>query len=80
MEMDLVITVDTSVVHLAGALGQKTWLLLPYRYEWRWDLSGEDNRWYDSVKVIRQPKTGDWDSVLNEVFRNRLPTILAEEN
>jgi len=72
-EMDLVITVDTSVVHLAGALGKETWLLLPYRYEWRWGLEGEGNHWYDSVKVLRQPRHDDWDSLLEEVFGRRLP-------
>ena len=77
-ELDLVITVDTSVVHLAGALGKPTWLLLPYRYEWRWGLSGEDNRWYDSVKVLRQPATSDWASLLNEVFNKRLKRFIAE--
>jgi tetratricopeptide (TPR) repeat protein len=70
-EMDLIITVDTSIVHLAGAIGKETWLLLPYRYEWRWGLSGERNNWYESVKVLRQPTHGDWDSVLSDVFGHR---------
>jgi hypothetical protein len=72
-QMDLVITVDTSVVHIAGAIGKETWLLLPYRYEWRWGLKGEANPWYESVKVIRQTATGDWNSVLADVFDRRLP-------
>lgn len=71
-EMDLVITVDTSVVHLAGALGKQAWLLLPYRYEWRWGLEGESNHWYDSVKVLRQKRHGDWKALLGEVFGSRL--------
>ncbi|QKV57590.1 MAG: hypothetical protein HT580_10385 [Dechloromonas sp.] len=54
-EMDLVITVDTSVVHIAGALGKPTWLLLPYRYDWRWGLEGEENSWYESVQVLSKP-------------------------
>jgi hypothetical protein len=70
-EMDLIITVDTSIVHLAGAIGKETWLLLPYRYEWRWGLAGEQNNWYESVKVLRQPTHGDWDSVLSDVFNHR---------
>jgi hypothetical protein len=70
-EMDLIITVDTSIVHLAGAIGKETWLLLPYRYEWRWGLAGEQNNWYESVKVLRQPTHGDWDSVLSDVFGHR---------
>lgn len=72
-EMDLIITVDTSIVHLAGALGKSTWLLLPYRYEWRWGMEGDGNPWYDSVRVIRQPSHGDWKAVLDEVFLNLLP-------
>ena len=75
-EMDLVITVDTSIVHLAGALGKMTWLLLPSRYEWRWGLSGEGNNWYDSVRVLRQRISGDWDDLLAEVFGERLPLFV----
>lgn len=72
-QMDLVITVDTSVVHIAGALGKETWLLLPKRYEWRWGLEGETNDWYDSVKVIRQTEHANWQQVLTDVFEHRLP-------
>jgi hypothetical protein len=72
-QMDLVITVDTSVVHIAGALGKATWLLLPKRYEWRWGLEGEENDWYDSVKVIRQAEHANWAAVLQNVFEHRLP-------
>ena len=71
--MDLVITVDTSVVHIAGALGKATWLLLPKRYEWRWGLEGEENDWYDSVKVVRQTEHANWAAVLQNVFEHRLP-------
>ncbi len=77
-EMDLVITVDTSVVHLAGAIGKETWLLLPYRYEWRWGLEGEKNRWYDSVHLFRQKTHGDWSYPMEEVFRRRLPNTTFE--
>jgi hypothetical protein len=72
-QMDMVITVDTSVVHIAGALGKETWLLLPKRYEWRWGLEGEQNDWYDSVKVIRQTEHANWAAVLQDVFEHRLP-------
>ena len=72
-QMDLVVTVDTSVVHIAGALGKETWLLLPKRYEWRWGLEGEENDWYDSVKVIRQTEYANWAAVLKDVFERRLP-------
>ena len=70
--LDLVITVDTSVVHLAGSLGKETWLLFPYRYEWRWGLEGETNCWYDTVKVLRQSTHGAWAPLLDEVFHHRL--------
>lgn len=77
-EMDLVITVDTSIVHLAGALGKPTWLLFPYRYEWRWGLTGEQNSWYDSVRVIRQMDHGDWSPVLAKIFDQLLPEVLLK--
>jgi ADP-heptose:LPS heptosyltransferase len=71
--MDLVITIDSSPVHIAGAIGKETWLLLPYRYEWRWGLEGENTHWYESVRVLRQKKHGDWGTLLSEVFDQRLP-------
>lgn len=71
-QMDLIISVDTSVVHIAGAIGKETWMMLPYRYEWRWGMEGEGNNWYDSVKVIRQPSPGSWAPVLSKVFGKRL--------
>lgn len=74
-EMDLVITVDTSVVHIAGALGKPTWLLLPYRYEWRWNLVGEGNNWYGSVRVFRQSIHGDWKGLLQDIFGSRLKEL-----
>jgi hypothetical protein len=66
-EMDLVISVDTSTIHLAGALGRPAWLLLPYRYEWRWGLEGETNVWYSSVRVCRQERPGAWHELLLSV-------------
>lgn len=79
-EMDIVITVDTSVVHLAGALGVDTWLLLPSRYEWRWGLIGERNNWYSSVRVFRQIRDGDWEEPLNKVFNCKLPEFLGRKS
>jgi hypothetical protein len=52
--MDLVISVDTSVAHLSGALGKETWILLPYAPDWRWLLDRDDSPWYESVKLYRQ--------------------------
>ena len=65
--MDLVISVDTSVAHLAGAIGKTTWVLLPYFPDWRWLLDIENSPWYASIKIYRQPSRGDWDSVIQRV-------------
>ena len=66
-QLDLVITVDTSIVHLAGALGKKCWLLNRYESEWRWGLVSVDSAWYPSVTIFRQKSKGDWHAVINEV-------------
>ena len=68
-EMDLVITVDTSVVHLAGAIGHPTWVLLPYSPDYRWMLDRTDSPWYQTVNLIRQPEIGNWSSVISNVTR-----------
>jgi Flp pilus assembly protein TadD len=70
-ELDLVIGVDTAVVHLAGALGRPVWLLNRFDTCWRWLLNRDDSPWYPSLKQIRQPTQGDWPSVINEL-RHRL--------
>ena len=62
--IDIVISVDTSVAHLAGTLGKNTWVLLPYSPDWRWLLDRNDSPWYSSVKLYRQEKINDWESVL----------------
>jgi Tfp pilus assembly protein PilF len=61
--LDLVITVDTAVAHLAGALGKPTWLLHRYATCWRWGLEGESAPWYPSIRIFRQPIAGEWESV-----------------
>ncbi|MAH84560.1 MAG: hypothetical protein CBB68_09545 [Rhodospirillaceae bacterium TMED8] len=66
-KMDLVVSVDTSTVHLAGALGQPCWALIPFVPDWRWMLERADTPWYDTVQLYRQPAQSDWDSVLKAI-------------
>ncbi len=67
MELDLIIAVDTSVAHLAGALGRETWICLAAGPEWRWMLERTDTPWYGSARLFRQPRAGDWSSVFEDV-------------
>jgi Flp pilus assembly protein TadD len=65
--LDLVITVDTSVAHLAGAMARPVWVLLPYAPDWRWMLHRDDSPWYPSMTLFRQTSPGDWDEVFTRV-------------
>ena len=65
--MDIIISVDTSVAHLAGALGKTTWILLPYVPDWRWLLDRDDSPWYSSIRLYRQETAGKWDEPLKKV-------------
>jgi ADP-heptose:LPS heptosyltransferase len=67
MQMDLVISICTSVAHLAGSLGVKTWVLLPYSADFRWMLDRSDSPWYPTATLFRQPEIGDWESVIDQV-------------
>jgi tetratricopeptide (TPR) repeat protein len=67
--LDLIITVDTAVVHLAGALGRPTWLLNRYDSEWRWLLDREDSPWYSSVRIFRQYAVNDWATPIRQIER-----------
>ena len=66
-EMDVVISVDTSVAHLAGALGQEVWILLPYAPDYRWMLDRDDSPWYPTAKLFRQTELGDWEGVIKRI-------------
>jgi len=65
--MEGVLSVDTSVPHMAGALGRPTWIVLPFCPDWRWMLDREDSPWYPTARLFRQPALGDWSSVIARV-------------
>jgi tetratricopeptide (TPR) repeat protein len=65
--LDLVITVDTAIAHLAGALGRRVWVMNRRYTDWRWLLEREDSPWYPSLRLFRQPRHGDWDAVIARV-------------
>ena len=68
-QLDLIISVDTSVAHLAGALGKPVWTLLSYNPDWRWMLEREDTPWYPTMRLFRQSQRGDWEGVFRRVER-----------
>ena len=76
--LDLVITVDTSVAHVAGTMGTPTWMLIPTpRVDWRWLLKGSESAWYPSMRIYRQEREGDWEGVFKRVradLRSLIPT------
>jgi tetratricopeptide (TPR) repeat protein len=65
--LDLVIAVDTAIVHLAGAIGKEAWVLINYKPDFRWACDAERSGWYDSVRLFRQPVQGDWSSAIGRV-------------
>ena len=66
-QLDLIISVDTAALHLAGALARPAWGLLPYAPDWRWLLQREDTPWYPTLRLFRQVALGDWAGVINRV-------------
>jgi hypothetical protein len=74
--LDLVVTVDTAIAHLAGALGVPVWVAVPSAPDWRWLLGREDSPWYPSMRLFRQKTLGDWDEVFSRLagaLRQRYP-------
>jgi hypothetical protein len=75
--LDLIISVDTSTAHLAGALGKPVWILNRFDSEWRWLLDRVDSPWYPSVRLYRQEKAGDWDTVVQRIKMDLMPVASA---
>jgi len=65
--LDLVVTVDTMLAHLSGALGVETWTLLPHDADWRWQADRRDSPWYPTMRLFRQTEADDWASVARAV-------------
>jgi len=68
-QLDLLISIDAPIAHLAAAMGLRTWVLSPSTVDWRWQLGGTRAPWYPSARLFRQPRPGDWDTVFAEVGR-----------
>ena len=66
-ELDLVISVDTAIAHLAGALARPAWILLPFAPDWRWQLDRDDSPWYPTARLFRQTRARDWSSVVTRI-------------
>ena len=65
--LDVLVTIDSSIAHMAGALGVKTYLLLPHTAEWRWFNDNETTPWYKSITIFKQKSPNDWDEVIERV-------------
>jgi ADP-heptose:LPS heptosyltransferase len=74
--LDLVISSDTSIAHLAGALGRTTWLLLQHVPDWRWQLGRDDTPWYPRTRLFRQSRRGDWTGAIGNM-RESLIKLLS---
>jgi ADP-heptose:LPS heptosyltransferase len=68
-QLDLVLTIDTSVAHLAGALGLPVWIMLQHSADWRWLLDRDDSPWYPTARLFRQKCAGDWEDVVSHVLQ-----------
>ena len=76
--LDLVVTVDTSIAHLAGALGKRTFLMLPYNPCFRWMVNREDTPWYPATRLFRQTRPGEWSDVVTAIARALEPRALEQ--
>ena len=74
-QLDLLITIDAPIAHLAGGMGLPAWVLLPHTADWRWMVNRADSPWYPSLRLFRQPSAGDWRSVMTQV-RTSLGALL----
>lgn len=77
--LDLVITIDTSIAHLAGGLGVSTWILLPHTADFRWLIDRPDSPWYPTMRLFRQKKPGEWKDVMQEV-KKELESLVLKKN
>jgi tetratricopeptide (TPR) repeat protein len=75
--LDIVVSADTATVHLAGALGRPVWVLLPFLPDFRWLLERDDSPWYPTARLFRQPRPGDWESVLARVQNELARLVLS---
>jgi tetratricopeptide (TPR) repeat protein len=78
-QLDLIISIDSAVAHLAGALGRPAWVLLPYSPDWRWMLERVDSPWYPTMRLFRQPRPGEWEAVFSEVASALKALLMAHE-
>jgi hypothetical protein len=77
-QLDLLVTVDTSVAHLAGALGVPVWVMLPYEADWRWLTGRDDTPWYPTMRLFRQTAPGDWAGVIERIIAALAPPLSQE--
>jgi ADP-heptose:LPS heptosyltransferase len=76
--LDLIISSDTSIVNLAGALGRPVWILLSSNSDWRWLLDRTDSPWYPTARLFRQDKSGDWASAVDKVCAELAKTLAGQ--
>ena len=77
---DVIVSIDNTTVHIAGALNKKTFVMLPYIADWRWMQDREDSPWYPSIRLFRQPRDGDWTDVFKRIDRAMLEDAAQKED